>query len=120
MDIMSLKRILFWEIKSSLLLWIANGILLVVFSFAINNFQVSTYSLFSKLTLAETGIILLVAGLIAFSGSVSANKSKEYLSKSTQNWTMDKLRVREKQANKYLFLALLFFLQSIIISFVGY
>jgi len=120
MDIMLLKRILLWEIKAFLMLWIINAVLFVIFSFAISNFQVSTYALFSKLTFAETGIILIVAGLIAFSGSVSANKSKEYLSKSEQNWTIDKLRAREKQANKYIVLAALFFLQSIIISFVGY
>jgi len=113
------KQVAKWEIKAIMILWIINFLVFVVFTFLMNGFQIISSALFSKLTFVETGMALIAGGIIAFSGSVSASKSKEFISKTEQHWTLDKLRSREKQANKYLLLSALLFLQSIIISFAG-
>ena len=109
-----------WEIEATIILWIINVIVFVIFTFGVSGFQLISSSLFSTLTFVETGVILLAGGIIAFSGSVYASKSKEFISKTEEHWTVHKLRSREKQANKYLLLAVLLFLQSIIISFFGF
>ena len=109
-----------WELEATIILWFINFVVFLVFTFGVSGFQLNSSSLFSKLTFVETGITLLAGGIIAFSGSVSASKSKEFISKTEQHWTVHKLRSREKQANKYLLLAALLFLQSIIISFFGF
>jgi hypothetical protein len=114
------KQIAKWEIKAIAILWVINVIVVVGLSLGIEGFQFISSTLLSKLTFVETGVALLVGGIVAFSGSVSASKSKEFILKSEQNWSVDKLRAQEKQANKYLLLAALFFLQSITISLVGF
>ena len=115
------KRQTVWQLKANLGLWIVNGLLLLVFSLVNNAFlQIMNLEFFSKLTFIETGIALIVAGAIAFSGSVSATKSKEFILKSNERWSMEKLRVSEKGANKFLILALVLFLESLLISYFGY
>lgn len=114
------KQIAIWEVKTIFVLWIINFVVFGVFTFWISSFELISSALFSKLMFVETGIALISGGIIAFSGSVSASKSKEYITKTEQRWTFEKLRAREKQANKYLLLATLLFLQSIIISFAGF
>ncbi len=114
------KQIAEWEIKAIVILWVINTVIAVGLTLGINGFPFLSSTLLSKLTFVETGVALLVGGVVAFSGSVSASKSKEFILKSEQHWSVDKLRAQEKQANKYLLLAALFFVQSIIISFVGF
>ncbi len=115
------KRQTVWQLKANLGLWIVNGLLLLVFSLVNHDFlQTMNLEFFSKLTFIETGIALIVGGVIAFSGSVSASKSKEFILKSNERWSIEKLRVSEKGANKFLILALVLFLESLIISYFGY
>jgi hypothetical protein len=74
---------------------------------------------FSKITLLETGIAFLIGGAIAFSGSIFPSKAKEHVLKSDEKWSIERLRESEKRANKYIFLAVFLFVESIIISFLG-
>ncbi len=69
---------------------------------------------FSKVSFLETGITFLVGGIIAFSSSVLPSKAREYISKSEEHWSIDTLKTGEKRANKYLLLAIILFIQSII------
>ena len=109
-----------WILKVNLLVWAINALLLILFALLGSSLTgLFSSGFFSKLTLVETGIALIVAGAIAFSGSVSASKTKEYIRKSDEQWSIDKLRGREKIANKYIILALLIFAESLAISFFG-
>jgi hypothetical protein len=103
-----------------LIIWAANGFLfaiLVLGGSSLTNLASSGY--FSKVTLLETGIAFLISGAIAFSGSILPSKAKEYVRKSDENWSIEKLRKSEKRANKYIFLAVFLFVESLIISFLG-
>jgi hypothetical protein len=115
-----LKQILKWEVKAILIIWIVNLSFIVISTIILTDFRFNSNAILSKLTFVETGIILLVGGIISFLGSVSASKNKEFISKTEEHWTIDILRSREKQANKYLILSALLFVQSIIISFIGF
>ncbi len=77
---------------------------------------------FSKALFLETGISFLIGGIIAFSSSALPTKTKEYISKSEekQNWSIETLKQGEKRANKYILLAVVLFIQSIIISLFGF
>jgi hypothetical protein len=75
---------------------------------------------FSKVSFFETGITLLIGGILAFSSSVLPSKAREYVSKSEDHWSIDTLKIGEKKANKYLLLAIILFIQSLIISILGY
>ena len=87
--------------------------------FSGSNFNDLVFSgYFSKITLLETGIALLIGGALAFSGSVLSSKAREHILKSDENWSMEKLRKTEKRANKYIVFALFLFFESIIISFL--
>jgi len=109
-----------WELKANALLWLINGLLLLTLVLIGNDFQELISSmLVSKLALLETGIAFLFGGIIAFSGSVSASKSKELILKSNEHWSIEKLKTHEKLANKYLLLALITLIVSIIISLIG-
>jgi hypothetical protein len=74
---------------------------------------------FSKITLIETGVSFLVGGALAFSGSILSSKTKEYVLKSDEQWSIEKLRKSERKANKYIILAVILFVESILISFFG-
>ena len=110
-----------WLLKANLIIWATNALLfavLVLLSSDLAGFVLSGY--FSKITLLETGMSFLVAGAIAFSGSVLPSKAKEYSRKTDENWSIDKLRNSEKRANKYIVLAITLFVESLLISFVGF
>lgn len=121
MNLTVLKQLTIWELKANAILWLINGIVVLTLILMGNNFQaLVTAMLFSKLALLEAGITFLIGGVIAFSGSVSASKSKEFLLKSSEQWSVEKLKASEKVANKYLLLAAIIFAVSIIISVLGY
>jgi hypothetical protein len=109
-----------WILQRNLIVWAANGVLfmiLVLCGSSLTNLAFSGY--FSKITLLETGIAFIVGGAIAFSGSIFPSKAKEYVLNSDEKWSIEKLRKSEKRANKYIFLAVIFFIESIAISFLG-
>jgi hypothetical protein len=115
------KNLALWELKANVLIWLINGIVVLTLILLGNDFQtLLAATIFSKLALLESGIIFLTGGIIAFSGSVSASKSKEVLLKSSDIWSIEKLKSSEKTANNYLFLALIILVVSIIISVLGY
>jgi hypothetical protein len=109
-----------WILQRNLIIWAVNGLLfaiLVLSGSSLTNLAFSGY--FSKITLLETGFSFLVGGALAFSGSVLPSKAKEYVRKSDEQWSIEKLRKSEKRANKYIFLAVILFAESIIVSFLG-
>ncbi len=113
------KQIL-WILKGNLILWAVNLIMFVILPiFGFTFFEIVALGFFSKILFAETGVAFLVGGALAFSGSVSSSKTKEYLRKSEEQWSIDKLRQSEKRANKYIILAVLLFLESILVALVG-
>jgi|WetSurMetagenome_2_1015567.scaffolds.fasta_scaffold191342_2 hypothetical protein len=114
------KSLAVWQIKANVGLWIANGLLSAALWLAnIGFLGIMNSEFFTKITFIETGVALIVGGVIAFSGSVSASKSKEFIFKSEDRWSMERLRSSEKIANKFLVLALILFIESLIISFLS-
>jgi predicted phage tail protein len=106
-----------WILKVNFVVWAINALLFAVFVLSGSSLTgLLSSGFFSKLALFETGIALIVGGALAFSGSVSANKTKEYTRRSNEKWSIDKLRNSEKKANKYILLALLIFVESLVVS----
>ena len=117
---LSLGATLVWLLKVNLLMWAINAILFAILVLLGSSpTGLLSSGLFSKLTLFETGIALVVAGAVAFSGSASASKTREYVRKSDEQWSIDKLRKSEKRANKYIVMAIVIFAESIVISLLG-
>lgn len=109
-----------WILKSNGVIWAVNALflgILVLLGFSWSSL-LSKY--FSIITLLETGVAFLVGGALAFSGSILPSKAKEYVRKSDEKWSVDKLKESEKRANKYLVLAVVLFVESILISFFGF
>jgi hypothetical protein len=110
-----------WILKASLVVWAINGLIFAFF--VLSGFSPTglvTSAFFSKLTLLETGVALIAAGALAFYGSASASKTKEYVRNTEEQWSIENLRKSEKKANKYIMLALFIFAESLIISFLGF
>ncbi len=114
------RQQILWILKGNLILWVVN---LIIFALLLplgyTPLEVISLEFFSKILFAETGVAFLVGGALAFSGSIGTTKTKEYLRKSGEPWSMDKLRQSEKRANKYLILAVFLFVESILASFLG-
>ncbi len=116
----SLRNWLIWILKANFVIWVINALLLVLILLLGSTWgSIVSSAFFSKITLLETGITLIVGGAIAFSGSVSSTKTKEYIRKSDERWSPETLRKSEKRANKYLVLAGLLFLESLIVASLG-
>jgi len=111
---------LIWVLKANLVVWAINALIFGILVLSGSSFFGLIYSgLFSILALLETGLAFLVGGAIAFSGSVLTSKTKEYVRKSEENWSMEGLKKSEKKANKYIILAVILFAESLLISFLG-
>jgi predicted metal-binding membrane protein len=112
---------LIWFLKGNLVVWAVNGVLFAVLGlsgFGWANLIVSGY--FSKITFVETGVAFLVGGALAFSGSLLPNKAREQILKTADEpWSMEKLRRGEKRANKCIILALILFVESLLVAFAG-
>ena len=106
-----------WIIKANLVVWAINAIIFAILFFA--GLRWATPGFFSKITLVETGISFLIGGALAFSGSALPSKEKSQVLRSRDDWSIDKLRSSEKRANKYLILAVIFFLECLLVSFLG-
>ena len=115
------RRTFIWVLKANLIIWVINGISFALFGLLTSNWSTLLFSsYFSKIVLLETGISFIVAGVLAFSGSVLPSKTSEYILKSGEQWSIEKLRKGEKRANRYLILAILLLIESIIIGFLGF
>ncbi len=108
-----------WEIKLNIVIWAVNFLTFVLLIFFDRNVSFLT-AYFSKVLLLETGIAFLVGGILAFSSSALHSKTREQVLKTEEHWSIDTLKIGEKKANKYLLLAIILFIQSIIVSIFGY
>jgi hypothetical protein len=110
-----------WILKGNLIIWFINVIIFVLFVFSGTSVaNLVSLSYFTKMTLLETGLAFLTAGAVAFSGSILPNKAKEHLFKTEKDqWSIGTLKNSEKRANQFIFLAIMLFFESIIISFLG-
>jgi hypothetical protein len=86
-------------------------------------FKVSVPSLvkggfFSMVLLLDSGIVFLVAGLIAMSSSIFPSKVKEYVFHSGEQWSHEKHKKSEAKANLYILMGVLLFLESIVSGFL--
>jgi len=113
------KSLLKWTIKNTLIIWVANVLIFTIITLLDQNVSVLS-AFFTKAALFETGIAFLVGGIMAFSSSALPSKAREHISKSEQQWSIDNLKAGERKANKYLLLAVVLFVQSLIISILGY
>ena len=113
------RSLLKWTIELNIIIWVANFLIFAMLVLAVHD-AVLLQAYFTKALFLETGIAFLVGGLIAFSSSVLPSKAREIVSKSEEHWSIDILKAGEKRANKYLLLAIILFIQSIIISIIGY
>jgi hypothetical protein len=116
------QRYLIWFLKGNLVVWSINGVLFAILGFS--GFGWSTLigsGYFSKITFLETGAAFLVGGALAFSGSLLPNKAREQILKTAdEQWSMEKLRRSEKRANKYIIMALVLFVESLLVAFMGF
>ena len=110
-----------WILKGNLIIWVINIILFALFVLSGTTVaNLVSLSYFTKITLLETGLAFLTAGAVAFSGSILPNKAKEHLFKTEDaQWSIGTLKNSEKRANQFIFLAIMLFFESIIISFLG-
>jgi hypothetical protein len=113
------RSLLKWTIKLNIIIWTANSLIFILLILTNNNAAL-LQAYFTKALFLETGITFLIGGLLAFSSSVLPSKVREIASKSEEQWSIDTLKTGEKRANKYLLLAIVLFIQSIIISILGY
>jgi hypothetical protein len=115
------KTFLWWVLKGNLIVWAINGVLFIVLG--LTGLSLSTLvarGFLSKVSFLETGVAFLLAGVLAFSGSVLPNKAREQIFKTADEpWSIEKLRRSEKKANKFVALALFLFLESMLIAFLG-
>jgi hypothetical protein len=116
-----MRGLFVWVGKVNLIVWGINVIVFVILVGVTSGWTgLLSSGFFSKAALLETGIAFLAAGAIAFSGSVLPSKAKEYSRKTGEEWSMDRLRRSEKRANKYIVLAIVLFVESLLVSFVGF
>jgi len=85
-------------------------------------FEVSVLTLvrggfFSMILLFESGIVFLVAGLIAMSSSIFPSKVREHVFHSGEVWSQEKHRKSEEKANLYILVGILLFLESVVSGF---
>jgi hypothetical protein len=117
----SWRTYLLWLFKGNIVIWASNGVFLaltLLFGYSIVDLLKGGF--FTKLTLLETGIVFVLAGAIAFSGSILPSKAREQLFKSEDDeWSLEKLKKSEKSANRYLMLAAVLFVESLVISIFG-
>ncbi len=116
----TLRMYSIWILKANLVVWAINALLLVILVLLTSSLaNIVSLHYFSLVILLETGAAFLVGGALAFSGSVSTSKAKEYVRKSDDRWSIDKLRESEKRANRYIILAIILFIESMLLSFSG-
>ncbi|HTY75462.1 MAG TPA: hypothetical protein VMD05_07850 [Candidatus Nanoarchaeia archaeon] len=116
------RKCFVWFLKGNLVVWVINGVLFAVLGFSGSGWaNLVAAGYFSKIAFLETGVAFLVGGAIAFSGSLLPNKAREQIFKTADEpWSMDKLRKGEKNANKYIGLALILFVESLIVALFGF
>ncbi|MGD0645807.1 MAG: hypothetical protein ABSA75_12955 [Candidatus Bathyarchaeia archaeon] len=109
---------LIWLAKANGFVWLIN--LLILFFATLlghNGLLLITNGFLSLLLLLETGLSLLVAGAVAFSGAIFPSKIREYVFHSEgEKWSIEQLKKEEKKAAPYIVLAAVLFVQSLVVS----
>ena len=117
---LSLRQHLVWLFKTNLSVLAINVLIftfLILFGSSVVDLFFSRY--FTKILFLEAGIVFVVAGAIPISDSVLQSKAKEYIRKSDEKWSIEKLNKSEKRANKYIVLAATLFVEALVISLLG-
>ena len=114
------RRPVTWVLKVNLIILVIDLLLLPFLSLF---FRVSVLTLvrggvFSMILLLESGIVFLVAGLIAMSSSIFPSKVREHIFHSGEEWSQEKHKKSEEKANVYILMGTLLFLESVISGFI--
>jgi len=116
----SLRKLLKWVLRANVIVWGMNALIFAVLGLMGYSWVHVVFSgYFSKMTFVETGVSFLVAGAMAFSGSILPSKVKEQILKSDEDWSIDKLKKGEKRANNYIILAAILLVESLLLSLFG-
>ncbi len=81
-----------------------------------NAASLATGRFFSVTLLLACGIAFLVGGAIAFSSGIFSTRAKEKIMHRNEQWSVENLRQGERRAHPYLLLAVLLFLESLLLS----
>ncbi len=71
---------------------------------------------FPLLLLLEAGVVFLIGGAIALSGSIFPSKIREHVLRSDEKWSKEKLEKGEAKANLYILTGIFLFLESVILA----
>lgn len=121
MPLSSWRPLVVWLLKAILVTWLLNVLFLAILylsGYRLEGLINSDY--LSKITLLEAGIAFVAGGAIAFSASVLPSKARENILKTGEPWTMEKLKKSEKTANKFITLAVIMLLVSLLVSILGF
>jgi hypothetical protein len=115
-----LTKFLLWMVKANGIIWVFNlASILILSATGYNGSKLLASGYFPKMLLLETGVAFLIGGAMAFSGSIFPSKVREHFMNSKEKWSMENLRRNERKANMYIILAVLLFVQSLIVSLLS-
>ncbi len=110
-----------WIIKANIILLTIDSLLLPIFSLFLNQYisTLVTNGYYSKILLLNSGIILLVGGLVAMSSSIFPSKIREHIFHTDETWSPEKQRKGEAKANLYLIVGIILFSESMLAAFMN-
>jgi len=113
------RRPVTWVLKVNLIILVIDFLLLPFLSlfFRVNVLTLVRGGVFSMILFFESGIVFLVAGLIAMSSSIFPSKVREHVFHSGEVWSQEKHRKSEEKANLYILVGILLFLESVVSGF---
>ncbi len=73
----------------------------------------------SLILFIESGVVLIVGGMIAMSSSLSASKLREHVLRSEERWSPEEYMKGSSRANRYILASVFLFIEALMASILS-
>lgn len=114
------RSLLFWMLKAdAVVLAVDLSVFGVFMTLGFNAVDLAAGRFFSITLLLGCGIAFLVGGAMAFTAGIFSAKVKEQITHQDEPWSVEKLKKGEQKAHPFLVLAVVLFVESLLLSLFG-
>ncbi len=117
----NVSRLLIESLKMNAYLLLIDLILLPIVSFVLGvRLSITIVRDYLSLILfIESGVVLIVGGMIAMSSSLSASKIREHVLRSEERWSPEEYMKGSSRANRYILASAFLFIEALMASILS-
>jgi hypothetical protein len=105
-------------LRKSLKIYFTVAIISFLVSFVLGNFFGGVFNVLGNLSIIEAAVFFIIGGFKSIFTSASTYSLGNFLKISSKKWSIEELRIAEQSALVYIFTAIAFLLETLLLAFL--